>query len=241
MAQTHAGAMKVRATATGLSLEGYLARCLTEKWCTSCKDWHTLSKFGADASRFDGFTASCRESRYTGHPRGWHGRLPINPKTGRPGPEKGTLSQATRRQMSVSAKAHPSNRLGKRLTVEQRARLSTAIRAVAARGAAVASYRDGKSTERRGLRFSMAYKRWRFDVFEQDDFTCQMCWDARGGNLVAHHLLPFSHYPYARHDLNNGITLCRDCHHAWHYTGFSDNELAARREGRTDPWLRSPR
>ncbi|WP_416360620.1 HNH endonuclease [Burkholderia gladioli] len=50
----------------------------------------------------------------------------------------------------------------------------------------------------------------------RDRFTCQHCGDARGGNLHAHHILPFATHPELRVDVSNGITLCKPCHKAVH-------------------------
>lgn len=51
-------------------------------------------------------------------------------------------------------------------------------------------------------------------VFERDDYTCQECGDLAGGNLNAHHILPYKDYRGVEYSLNidNGITLCEDCH-----------------------------
>lgn len=59
-------------------------------------------------------------------------------------------------------------------------------------------------------------KAWRLAVFERDKFTCQFCGDARGGNLVAHHVNSYSKHKELRHDPSNGITLCEDCHKDYH-------------------------
>lgn len=58
--------------------------------------------------------------------------------------------------------------------------------------------------------------KWRESVYERDEYTCQVCGDARGGNLEAHHLNSYTDYPDERYDLANGITLCVTCHHAFH-------------------------
>ena len=55
------------------------------------------------------------------------------------------------------------------------------------------------------------YQNWRMMVFGRDNFTCQMCSD-RGGNLNAHHVLPCRDFPDLVYDVNNGITLCFECH-----------------------------
>ncbi len=89
MAQTKLGARKIAAKKLGITLKAYVAHEEDgEKWCVKCKVWHPLSSFGADKTRGDGLSSTCLESRHTGNPIGWHGKPPINPKTGRPGPTR---------------------------------------------------------------------------------------------------------------------------------------------------------
>lgn len=126
------------------------------------------------------------------------------------------MSEESRRKMSEAAKRRGSNRTGKRHTVEARIKISERTRERAWRGEQLPQYKDGKLAERRGARYSTEYKRWRFDVFARDHFTCQHCGDARGGNLVAHHIKPFADHPDLRFDVPNGITLCEVCHTALH-------------------------
>ncbi len=68
-------------------------------------------------------------------------------------------------------------------------------------------------------RSKLEYIEWRLMVFSRDNFTCQKCGDNRGGNLVAHHIKSFARHPELRIDVNNGITLCRECHKEIHRKG----------------------
>lgn len=122
------------------------------------------------------------------------------------------MSEEARRKMSEAAKNRPSNRLGKGHSLETRAKISATTRERTPRGPECHSYKDGKYPERRKQRFSMEYKRWRFDVFMRDRFTCQHCGDNRGRNLHAHHIKPFATHPELRFEISNGITLCETCH-----------------------------
>jgi 5-methylcytosine-specific restriction endonuclease McrA len=59
------------------------------------------------------------------------------------------------------------------------------------------------------------YFNWRKTIFERDNFTCQIC-KIKGKFLHGHHIVGV----YERFDLiyevDNGITLCKDCHIDFH-------------------------
>lgn len=73
------------------------------------------------------------------------------------------------------------------------------------------------------------YTEWRNKVFARDKYTCRKCEDDKGGNLEAHHILNYSEREDLRTDIDNGITLCKDCHKEFHirygFTGNNENQL----------------
>lgn len=72
-------------------------------------------------------------------------------------------------------------------------------------------WKGGINGENDTLRHRREYKEWRTAVYERDEYTCQCC-GAHGGKLNAHHVNQFSDYPELRYDVDNGITLCENCH-----------------------------
>lgn len=59
------------------------------------------------------------------------------------------------------------------------------------------------------------YNLWRVAVFKRDKFTCKKCGQKpprKSKRLQAHHILSWANYPALRYDINNGITLCWNCH-----------------------------
>lgn len=63
-------------------------------------------------------------------------------------------------------------------------------------------------------RHSFEYRKWREEVLLRDDYKCQKC-----GNLYdlhVHHLLSYAEYEELRLDIDNAVTLCRDCHYKEH-------------------------
>jgi len=75
------------------------------------------------------------------------------------------------------------------------------------------------------IRSSLKYSEWRLLVYQRDGFRCQAC-EKIGGKLNAHHIKRFSEIMKDNNiktleeaymcdelwDLNNGITLCKECH-----------------------------
>ena len=72
-------------------------------------------------------------------------------------------------------------------------------------------WKGGLTEESKRLRNSAKFKNWRIKVFERDDYTCRGC-VKRGGYLEAHHIKSFSKYSGIRFDVDNGVTLCKECH-----------------------------
>lgn len=60
------------------------------------------------------------------------------------------------------------------------------------------------------------YYEWRLKVYERDNYTCQLCGGNKSGTLIAHHLNGYSHFSDERTVLENGITLCKECHAEFH-------------------------
>lgn len=55
------------------------------------------------------------------------------------------------------------------------------------------------------------YKEWRKSILRKNKYTCQNCKQI-GGKLIAHHIHPYNNYPELQYNLDNGITLCKECH-----------------------------
>lgn len=73
------------------------------------------------------------------------------------------------------------------------------------------NWKGGVSSKSKIIRESSKHKDWRKAVFERDNYTCLWC-KKRGGKLNADHIRPFAKFPKLRFDVNNGRTLCVDCH-----------------------------
>jgi len=65
-------------------------------------------------------------------------------------------------------------------------------------------------------------RKWRTKVFERDDYTCQDCGKG-GGNLNAHHIERWSEAPELRFDVDNGVSLCVECHAQRHKDRGEEN------------------
>lgn len=98
------------------------------------------------------------------------------------------------------AKPHPVH------TPEWRAKVSAANS-----GASHWNWKGGIDAANRLERNSTRHKDWSLAVLERDRWTCRNC-GAKGRDLVAHHVVPFSQDRSLRYEVSNGLTLCRACH-----------------------------
>lgn len=80
--------------------------------------------------------------------------------------------------------------------------------------------------ERMTKRNYQEYKDFRKKVYERDNYTCQVCSDDTGGNLVCHHLNGYHWDKGGRTEPDNGVTLCEGCHVRFHSIyGNRNNDL----------------
>ena len=112
------------------------------------------------------------------------------------------------------------NNLGKKLSEITKEKIG-----IANRGSKNYFWKGGISFLTKRIRHLYKYRQWKSDVFTRDNFICQEC-DKRGGYLEAHHIKAFSKIIEENNiktleealncdelwNINNGITLCLDCH-----------------------------
>lgn len=72
------------------------------------------------------------------------------------------------------------------------------------------NWRGGTSRTNDLIRKSKEYLFWKGEVFKRDNRTCVWCGSTE--SIEADHIKSFSEYPELRFDVNNGRTLCHDCH-----------------------------
>jgi hypothetical protein len=133
---------------------------------------------------------------------------------------KAPVSEETKK-LTASKLMGNRHTLGKRwnLSVETRKKMSEALKKAHIEGRHP-TYKGGITSKNMSIRKSIESKLWREAVFQRDDFTCQEC-SIKGGKLNADHIKPFSIYKKLRFDVDNGRTLCVECHRKTDTYGWS--------------------
>lgn len=86
------------------------------------------------------------------------------------------------------------------------------------------AYKHGQTSELKLLRYTEEGIKWRKECMVRDNFTCQIC-EQVGGTLNVHHIKSFVHFEEERYNIDNGITLCKECHSDIHKKyGYSKTE-----------------
>lgn len=79
------------------------------------------------------------------------------------------------------------------------------------------NWKGGVTESVRLFRKSRRYQQWRKEVLQRDNFACQFC--AKINCSIAHHLKSIKEYPELRFDVDNGRTICKECHIQIHKRG----------------------
>lgn len=124
------------------------------------------------------------------------------------------LSEEAKKHIG-EAKIGNKNCLGRHYSEETKRKMS-----IAQKGDKSYSWKGGITPINELIRGSAEFENWRKAIFERDNYTCQLCGDSKGGNLEAHHIEKFANYPEKRFNINNGMTLCKNCHHLVHKSAF---------------------
>jgi len=98
-------------------------------------------------------------------------------------------------------------KLGTKIPIHVRKKMS-----IAHQGEKASCWKGGITPIHLKIRGSLEYRLWREEVFKRDSYTCVLCGDKKGGNLNADHIKPFAYYPELRFNIDNGRTLCIECH-----------------------------
>ena len=86
---------------------------------------------------------------------------------------------------------------------------------------------DKRPNRKLRARYKDGLKVWRRKVFRRDNFKC-ICCGSLEGEITAHHIIGLMKDPSKRYDVNNGATLCLECHRVIH--GKSVNPLNIKRK-----------
>mgnify|MGYP001579569362 CR=1 FL=1 len=135
--------------------------------------------------------------------------------SGRP---RGPRTEETKRKLSLAVK-------GFKHTEEVKLRISEKLKGkkpknfgiyFGLKGINHPNWKGGITPINHKIRASLNFKLWRKAVFERDDYRCIGCGikSEKGTKVIlnADHIFPFFKFPRLRFDINNGRTLCVDCH-----------------------------
>lgn len=136
-------------------------------------------------------------------------------------------TEETKKKISKAKFRNPTRYwLGKQRSLEDKNKIRAKMIKVAKRGEECNFWKGGINTLSCSIRKSWKYREWRDFIFKRDNYTCQECGEKDGKLKQAHHIKAFSQLLKENiihtleqainceslWDINNGITLCIECH-----------------------------
>jgi 5-methylcytosine-specific restriction endonuclease McrA len=124
-------------------------------------------------------------------------------------------STQTLAKLSLAHKGKPAPWLNSPYAEQIKERISKAKRDVPSlkqRGDKHYNWKGGITSENAKIRHCLEYRIWRRSVFERDKYMCVFGGKPHGNKLEADHIKKFSDYPELRFAIDNGRTLCLECH-----------------------------
>jgi len=115
-----------------------------------------------------------------------------------------------KRTLSEEMKKRISKTLTGRKASEETKKKMSQVRRGRFLGEEHPNWRGGIYPEHRRIRKSIEYKLWRSSVFVRDNRTCIWCGSKE--KIEADHIKPFADFPELRFAIDNGRTLCHECH-----------------------------
>lgn len=136
-------------------------------------------------------------------------------------------SEETKHRKSLALRGRESNRKGVIHTEQSKVKMRIAAKRYS--GVNHYAWKGGVTKLQAKIRKSYKYKDWRSKIFIRDKWTCQDCGKKRC-YFYAHHkkefykiieennVKSFTHAMYCQDlwKIDNGVTLCRDCHNKKH-------------------------
>lgn len=122
--------------------------------------------------------------------------------------QKGNKGFRNKESYRIGALKGAIKKRGIRMPDSRKKKISEALR-----GKKNPNWQGGITPINESIRKSAQYKLWRRAVYERDGYRCVFCGViGTGNNLHADHIKPFALFPELRFAIDNGRTLCVDCH-----------------------------
>lgn len=93
------------------------------------------------------------------------------------------------------------------------------------KGADNPNWQGGATIKNDRDRHKIQIRKWQKAVFRRDGYLCRLCREPSPGHLNAHHRKMWSTHEELRFDVDNGVTLCTDCHLFVHQGKFKNEPL----------------